>query len=60
MAKDNTLMIRLSDEENRILNNGWFDYVKWRGHPVPKAEYVRECIKTMYEFLNEKGGVTYD
>lgn len=53
MAKDNTLMIRLSDEENRILNDGWFDYVKYCGRPVTKADYIRACLKLMYDDLNK-------
>lgn len=52
MAKDNSLLIRLDDEEERILNNGWFDYVNWVGRPVTKAEYIRESFRIMQRYLN--------
>ena len=52
MAKDNSILLRLDDEEERILNDGWFDYVNWRGRPVSKTEYIRECLKLMPRYLN--------
>ena len=52
MAKDNTILIRLDDEEERILNEGWFDYVSWKGRPVTKAEYIRESLRLMKRYLN--------
>ena len=50
--KDNSILLRLSDEEARILNDGWFDYVNWKGRPVSKTEYIRECLKIMKKYLN--------
>ena len=52
MAKDNSILVRLDDEEARLLNDGWFDYVNWRGRPVSKAEYIRECFRIMKKYLN--------
>ena len=52
MAKDNTILIRLDDEEERVLNNGWFDYVNWKGRPISKSEYIRECIAIMKRYLD--------
>lgn len=50
--KDNSILLRLSDEEARILNDGWFDYVNWKGHPVSKTEYIRACLKIMKKYLD--------
>lgn len=52
MAKDNSVLLRLDDDEARILNDGWFDYVNWKGRPVTKAEYIREALKLMKRYLN--------
>lgn len=52
MAKDNTILVRLDDEEERILNDGWFSYVSWRGRPVTKSEYIRECLIIMKKYLD--------
>lgn len=52
MAKDNSVLLRLDDNEARILNDGWFDYVNWKGRPVTKAEYIREALKLMKRYLN--------
>ena len=63
MKKDNSILIRLDDNEARILNDGWFDYVNYKGHPVSKADYIREALKIMRQYLNgdivdnfQKGG----
>lgn len=50
--KDNSILLRLSDEEARILNDGWFDYVNWKGRPVSKSDYIRESLKIMRKYLN--------
>lgn len=52
MAKDNSILLRLDDEEERILNEGWFDYVNWKGRPATKAEYIREALRVMKKYLN--------
>lgn len=63
MKKDNSILIRLDDNEARILNDGWFDYVNYKGRPVSKADYIREALKVMRQYLNgdiveqcQKGG----
>lgn len=52
MKKDNSILIRLDDHEARILNDGWFDYVKYKGRPVSKAEYIREALNVMIRYMN--------
>jgi hypothetical protein len=52
MKKDNSLLLRLDDEEARILNDGWFDYVNYKGRPVTKTEYIREALRVMKKYLN--------
>lgn len=52
--KDNSILIRLSDEEMKKLNDGWFRSVSFAGRPVSKSEYIRSCINFMADFLKEK------
>lgn len=52
MKKDNSILIRLDDNEVRILNDGWFDYVNYKGHPVSKADYIREALKVMQQYMD--------
>lgn len=49
--KDNSILIRLSDEEMKKLNDGWFRSVALAGRPVTKSEYIRSCIDFMGEWL---------
>ena len=49
--KNNSFLIRLSEEELRQLNDGWFLYVKEFGRPVSKNEYIRACIRGMLNVL---------
>ena len=51
--KDNSVLIRLSEEELRQLNDGWFLYVQEFGKPVSKNEYIRACIRGMLNVLTE-------
>ena len=50
--KDNTILIRLSDDEMRVLNDGWFQAVSLAGRPVTKSEYIRACIRYTGGYLN--------
>ena len=52
MPKDNNLFIRMDDEDARILNNGWFDYVNYVGHPVTKSDYIRQAFRVMLKYMN--------
>lgn len=49
--KDNTILIRLSDEEMRELNDGWFRAVEIAGRPINKSEYIRKCISVTYKYM---------
>ena len=51
--KDNSILIRLSDEEMKKLNDGWFRSVSMAGRPVSKSEYIRSCIGLMGDRLKE-------
>ena len=51
--KDNSVLIRLSDEELRQLNDGWFLYVQEFGKPISKNEYIRACIRGMLNVLKQ-------
>lgn len=51
--KDNSLLIRLSDEDMKKLNDGWFKAVTIKGRPVTKSEYLRDCISYMLQFLTQ-------
>ena len=51
--KENSVLIRLSDEELRQLNDGWFLYVQEFGKPVSKNEYIRACIRGMLNVLQK-------
>ena len=51
--KDNSVLIRLSDEELRQLNDGWFLYIQEFGKPVSKNEYIRACIRGMLNVLTK-------
>lgn len=51
--KDNSLLIRLSDEEMKQLNDGWFLAVSLAGRPVTKSEYIRSCLAFMGDFLKD-------
>ena len=51
--KDNSIIIRLSDDELKQLNDGWFMAVSLAGRPVTKSEYLRSCIAFMAEFLKD-------
>lgn len=49
--KDNSFLLRLSEDELRQLNDGWFLYVKEFGQPITKTEYIRACIRGMLRVL---------
>lgn len=51
--KDNSVLIRLSDDELRQLNDGWFLYVQEFGKPISKNEYIRACIRGMLNVLSK-------
>lgn len=51
--KNNSILIRLSEDELRQLNDGWFLYVREFGKPVSKNEYIRACIRGMLNVLTE-------
>ena len=51
--KDNSVLIRLSEDELRQLNDGWFLYVQEFGRPISKAEYIRACIRGMLNVLQK-------
>lgn len=51
--KDNTILIRLSDDEIRRLNDGWFKAVSLAGRPLTKSEYIRKCIDVTYKYMND-------
>ena len=51
--KDNTILIRLSDDEMRRLNDGWFKAVSLAGRPITKSEYIRSCIDVTYKYMND-------
>lgn len=51
--KDNTILIRLSDDELRVLNEGWFKAVSMAGRLVTKSEYIRACISYTAKFLTD-------
>ena len=53
MKKDNSVLIRLSEEELRQLNDGWFLYVSEFGKPISKSDYIRACIRGMLNVLQE-------
>lgn len=49
--KENQILIRLSEDELRQLNDGWFLFVKHFGMPISKTEYIRACIRGMLNAL---------
>lgn len=51
--KNNSFLIRLSEEELRQLNDGWFLYVQEFGKPISKNEYIRKCIRGMLRVLQK-------
>lgn len=51
--KDNTILIRLSDDEMRQLNDGWFKAVSMAGRPITKSEYIRKCFELSYKYMND-------
>lgn len=51
--KDNSVLIRLSEEELRQLNEGWFLYVQEFGKPISKSDYIRACIRGMLNVLKK-------
>lgn len=51
--KDNSILIRLSDEEVKKLNDGWFKAVAIAGRPITKSEYMRKCIDITYNYLKD-------
>lgn len=53
MKKDNSVLIRLSEEELRQLNDGWFLYVSEFGKPISKSDYIRACIRGMLNVLQK-------
>ena len=53
MKKDNSVLIRLSEEELRQLNDGWFLYVSEYGKPISKSDYIRACIRGMLNVLQK-------
>ena len=54
--KDNSILIRLSDEEVKKLNDGWFMAVAIAGRPITKSEYMRKCIDITYNYLKDLEG----
>lgn len=58
--KDNSILIRLSDEEMKKLNDGWFKAVSLAGRPVTKSEYIRSCIDLTYKYMSDLAGVDFD
>lgn len=51
--KDNSVLLRLSEDELRTLNDGWFLYVKEYGKPISKSDYIRACIRGMFNVLTK-------
>ena len=51
--KDNSFLLRLSEEELRQLNDGWFLYVQEFGKPISKNEYIRACLRGMLNVLRK-------
>ena len=51
--KDNSILIRLTDEEVKKLNDGWFKAVAIAGSPITKSEYMRKCIDITYNYLKD-------
>ena len=51
--KDNSVLIRLSEDELRQLNDGWFLYVQEFGKPISKSDYIRACISGMLNVLTK-------
>lgn len=51
--KENSVLIRLTEEELRQLNDGWFLYVQEFGKPISKSEYIRACIRGMLNVLQK-------
>ena len=51
--KENSVLIRLTEDELRQLNDGWFLYVQEFGKPVSKSEYIRACIRGMLNVLTK-------
>lgn len=51
--KDNSVFIRLTEDELRQLNDGWFLYVQEFGKPISKSEYIRVCIRGMLNVLKQ-------
>ena len=56
--KDNSVLIRLSDDEVKQLNDGWYKAVALAGRPVTKSEYLRACISHMDKFLKDAEKIT--
>lgn len=52
-TKDNSIIIRLSDEELRQLNDGWFKAVSIAGRPLTKSEYIRKCISFAFKYFHD-------
>ena len=51
--KENSVLIRLTEDELRQLNDGWFLYVQEFGKPISKSEYIRACIRGMLNVLRQ-------
>lgn len=51
--KENSVLIRLTEDELRQLNDGWFLYVQEFGRPISKSEYIRACIRGMLNVLQK-------
>lgn len=43
-TKKNSILIRLSDQELKALDDGWFDYVYVTGERISRLEYIRTCV----------------
>lgn len=44
MAKNNSILIRMSENDIRILNKAWYAYTTLVGHPVSRSEFIRNTI----------------
>lgn len=44
MAKNNSILIRMSENDIRILNKAWYAYTALVGHPVSRSEFIRNTI----------------
>lgn len=47
MAVNNSILLKLSDQEMKELNDGWFAYVYANGKNVSRSEYIRIALNFM-------------